>query len=129
MARPESILESGQLAATGKPLDSGDARAVRLNRERRAGLHAHPIQKNRARPALARVTPDLGPSEARIAKEVHQEKTWFNFLVVRPAVDTDGDGTLHRPSDAVLKSVHRGLLNGRWARGHHSASRGGVPAR
>ena len=87
---PEPLLYRVQSVVPGKALYRGYARAVRLHRQTRTGLHRGPVHIHRARAALAGVAPDLRAGEVqRLPEIVHQEQPWLHFVPVLASVDRD----------------------------------------
>ena len=72
--RVEGLLERGQLAVAGQPLDRPDLRAVGLDGEHHAALHRLAVEMNGARAAVPGVAADMGAGQPEVvADEVHEQ--------------------------------------------------------
>src|SRR5581483_3208882 len=77
----EPLLHRVKRSPGSQAFDRGDLATLRLYGEDRAGLHGPSIQQHRARPALARVAPDVGPGEPEaLSDELNEEEPRLHIL-------------------------------------------------
>ena len=100
----ESLLHRAQLLALHQSLDRRDLVAVRLHRQRHAGVARLPVDEHRARAALAPLASDLRPGQAEpVAQHVQQRPTGLDQHLVPASVDRNR----HRAEVARLQGVRR----------------------
>ena len=96
MLVPESLLQGMKRAALGEPFDREDFVTVNLRREHRARLGRLPIQNHRAGAANRGLTADMCPGETEnVSYVVNQQKSRFNFGLMRNSVDGDSNRFFH----------------------------------
>ena len=104
----EGLLHGVQLAVPLEALDGEHLGAVGLDGQHRAGLHAHPVEVNGARPAVARVAAD---HRARLAEPFTQvldeQHAGLDVVLVDEAVD-GGPDACHGPHSSLGRTTwHR----------------------
>ena len=79
----EGLLERGQLAVGGEPLDRLDAGAVGLDREHHAALHEHAVDDDAAGAAVAGVAADVAAGQLEVvADEVDEQPARLDLALV-----------------------------------------------
>src|ERR1700692_388239 len=92
MLRMKSFLDRMQLAALRETLDRGDAPALDLDGEHRAGFHRAAVEQYRAGTAVAGIAADVRPGHAQLgANEINQQGPWLRLGAALGPVHVDRD--------------------------------------
>ena len=92
VASPECILQVGDGAGIGQPLDGLDLRAVALHREHQAAAHNRAVNAHRAGAANAVLAADVAAREAKVvAQEIDQRFASLDALIHVLAIDAQRD--------------------------------------
>jgi len=108
-----------------KPFDGGDRRAVGLDGENGAGLHALPLEQDRAGPAGRGVAADLGAGEAEhVAQVEDQQEPGIHVVRGRCTVDRDADLHERPPGGRARYVVATGVATTSTVRARRCKGRG-----
>src|SRR5262245_21147714 len=92
VARDEGLLQIGDLAAVGHPLDGIDARAVALHRPHQAAAHHRAVDAHAAGPADPMLAAHVAAGEpGGLAQEVNQRRARVDAFAHLLAVHADGN--------------------------------------